>query len=211
MKGDHKSFDKSWNTRPEALYTHWTRISPVNQIQFAFRQHFETFERLYSEHANNANIGFRKFIELGAGRGSLSAYYSDNGDEVTVTDLSSKAIDLAKDIFEKNSLSAEFKVVDCENTNFDDNNFDICASIGLLEHFDDPTNLIAEQYRILNRNGICFAYIVPEKKSLVNEKYSWLNKIIASDKNYVPEKAKDEIYRTNYGLDYYKKIRKSWL
>ena len=49
MKGDFNKFDKSWTNREEANYIHWTRGEPQNQIQFAFRQHFITFEQICEE------------------------------------------------------------------------------------------------------------------------------------------------------------------
>ena len=35
MKGDIENFNKNWKSRTEAVYSHWTRVKPVNQIQFA--------------------------------------------------------------------------------------------------------------------------------------------------------------------------------
>lgn len=207
MKGDLQSFDSNWANRPEALYTHWTAGEIQNQIQLAFRQHFMTFEAIYNRAKDNVPNAARDFLEIGAGRGSLSSYYAQKGDRVTVSDLSHNALQLAKNIFEKNHLKASFEIVDSENIHFPDNSFDICASIGLLEHFSDPKNVINEQFKILKNGGFCFAYIVPEKKSTINDEYRWLNEIVQSYNNTIdPENTKEEVYRTNYNLNYYEKI-----
>ena len=41
-----EAFDGNWSIAPEAQYLHWTRCQPQNQIQFAFRQHWETFKNI---------------------------------------------------------------------------------------------------------------------------------------------------------------------
>ena len=206
MKGDFNKFDKSWTNREEANYIHWTRGEPQNQIQFAFRQHFITFEQICEENNEVEFTKPRKFIELGAGRGSLSAYYADRGDEVIVSDYSPKALELARYIFEKNKLEAKFEYINCENTKQPNNTFDICASIGLLEHFKDPLPAIQEQYRILKPGGYCFAYIVPEKKSQVNDKFEWLNRIVQAYEHKPSSGQKEDIYRSQFGLAHYRKI-----
>ena len=71
--GSIDQFDKNWNNTKEANYIHWCRNSPNNQIRLAFKCHYNLFSSL----EKNKKDG-KKFIELGAGRGSLSAYYSQN-------------------------------------------------------------------------------------------------------------------------------------
>jgi ubiquinone/menaquinone biosynthesis C-methylase UbiE len=206
MEGDIQQFEKSWKERQEANYIHWIRGDPINQIQYAFRQHFITFEAIYQKFQEVPTQKKRKFIELGAGRGSLSAYYSDNGDDVIVSDFSQTALTLAQKIFTDHNLDAKFDFVDCENTPYDENSFDICASIGLLEHFQDPKKAIAEQYRILDYGGFCFAYIVPEKFSAINQSHAWLNGLVQYYENKAKKIQKEEVFRTNYDLNYYNDV-----
>ena len=47
---------------------------------------------------------------------------------------------------------------------FDEGNFDIVFSIGLLEHFDDINKPISEQIRVLSNGGLWIGYIVPDLK-----------------------------------------------
>ena len=200
------TFDKSWSERQEAHYIHWTKTNPENQIQFAFRKHFETFETIYSKFADQSHRNTRRFIELGAGRGSLSAYYAEKGDDVVVSDFSETALSIAKNIFDNFNLKANFEFVDCENVPYGTDTFDICASIGLLEHFENPEKAIKEQYRILNNGGLCFAYIVPQKNSEINQRYRWLNELVSQYEDHTVTKQKDEVFRSDYDLTYYNKM-----
>jgi len=155
MNGDKSTFDKNWKNQPEASYTHWTKSKPSSQIQFAFRNHWEVFKLLMKNRNFN---GGKRVLEVGAGRGTLSCYFSDDAYDCTILDSSERAIELAKKIFDENSLEAQFEVGDTLALNFDDNTFDIVFSIGLLEHFDDIESVLSEQVRVLNRNGIIFVY-----------------------------------------------------
>ena len=105
-KGDILSFDKNWKNRKETFYNHWTSEKPQNQIQFAFYNHWITFKSII-ENMKLFNGG-RKVLEVGAGRGSLSAYFSQNGYQTTLLDSSKEILKIAKSIFEKNSLKAKY-------------------------------------------------------------------------------------------------------
>ena len=136
-KGDAQNFDKNWSHTTEAGYLHWTRKTPENQIQFAFRQHWLTFSQLLGKDARK-----RKILEVGCGRGSLSAYFADAGWDCTLLDLSSQAITLAKTAFETAGLKGRFDVANCENLPYPAESYDAVFSIGLLEHFDDVTQTL---------------------------------------------------------------------
>ena len=170
-KGDVESFNENWKKREEANYTHWTRGSIENQIQLAFRNHWQLFSELISK--DGASTG-DKVLEIGCGRGSLSCYFSDAGYDCTLLDLSENAIDLAKEIFKKNNLKANFIVGDANNLDLKDNSFDVIYSIGLLEHFDDVEQTLSEQIRVLNDGGIWFGYIVPKYEKNIQNEYNWI-------------------------------------
>ena len=66
--GSVEAFDQNWENRSETVYSHWTRETPKNQIQLAFRQHWLTFNEIIG-----GRVGTKKCLEVGCGRGSLSA------------------------------------------------------------------------------------------------------------------------------------------
>lgn len=190
--GDGESFDYNWRTTQEAKYLHWTREEPVNQIQLAFRQHWLTFQHLLG-----ADFSGRRVLEVGCGRGSLSAYFADAGWDCTLLDLSPAVLDLAKEAFMANGLTANFDVGDCLNLPYEPNSFDLVFSIGLLEHFEDINKVIQEQYRVLAPGGKFIGYVVPHMPENIQKDYAWICEVI---KAFVPEGQSAEkapIYRSD--------------
>ena len=205
LDGDKIKFDRSWKSSKEANYSHWTRKKPQNQIQFAFRNHWITFNKIIKKN----KLKQKRVLEVGCGRGSLSAYFADNKWECTLLDSSSKAISIAKHYFNKNKLKASYLVADCKNIPYPEKSFDLVFSIGLLEHFKNPEKIIKEQIRVLDKGGLFIGYIVPEIKNNIQDQYEWINKIftlLTKSKNNKNRKKK--IYRTNYMCNFYKQILK---
>lgn len=203
IKGDTQSFDDNWRSRPETSYNHWTCSRPVNQVQLAFRHHWLTFSRLLLERG----ISHGKCLEVGCGRGSLGAYFSQYGWNTTLLDISEPVIVSAKKAFARNGLKANFVLGDCLNMPFDSNSFDTIYSIGLFEHFEDVVPIVQEQYRLLRPEGICFAYVVPHKQILVQDGFNWFNSILFNEVESSDTKlSKAPVFRSSYNSDYYKTI-----
>ncbi|MBO73438.1 MAG: hypothetical protein CMD35_07480 [Flavobacteriales bacterium] len=202
--GTNEEWNKNWQSREEAFYTHWTRGDPVNQIQLAFRNHWSLFNTFMDSELYN---GGKRVLEVGCGRGSLSSYFSEAGFDCTLLDLSPDVIEIAKEIFSKNDLSAKFHVGDAYNLAFDDRSFDLVFSIGLFEHFEDIHTPIKEQLRILERGGLFIGYIVPEYNDNIQKNYHWVNKILKGyakeNKSIVGHDDKHEVYRSDRGSEKY--------
>jgi ubiquinone/menaquinone biosynthesis C-methylase UbiE len=207
--GDGSSFDRNWKMRNESYYSHWIRGPVENQIQLAFRSHWTLFNEIMKDEPNY-NSG-KRVLEVGCGRGSLSCYFSDAGYDCTLLDLSENVIEIAKQIFQKNELTATFKVGDALDLEFADNSFDIIFSVGLLEHFEEVEKVISEQIRVLDRGGIWFGYIVPKYTDNIQSEYEWINKIIKSYQKNIEDKGveKQQIYRSDANSSVYlKTLRK---
>jgi len=203
MSKDNCSFEENWKKRKEALYTHWTRGEPKNQIQLAFRNHWLLFNDFINSDSFN---GGKRVLEVGCGRGSLSCYFSDAGYDVSLLDMSKDVIEVAKDIFSKNSLKGSFYTGDANKLEFPNSSFDIVFSIGLFEHFEDVEPAINEQIRVLDKGGLFIAYIVPKYKHNVQEKYRWVNEILKgySERDDISNgAAKAPVYRSDKGSDAY--------
>ena len=171
--GSVEAFDKNWEFRTETIYSHWTKGNPANQIQLAFRQHWLTFNEIIGK-----GYGEKKCLEVGCGRGTLSAYFSDAGWDCSLLDISATAIDAAQKMFSANGLKARYFVDDCNEMPFGNNTFDLVFSIGLLEHFEDVRPVIEEQLRVLRPSGLFIGYVVPELKDNVQKEYNWVNEIL---------------------------------
>lgn len=201
-RGDGDSFDLNWKNREEGHYIHWTKGEITNQVQLAFRNHWEVFQIILTNKLFNQG---KRVLEVGCGRGSLSAYFCDAGYDCTLLDISETSITLAKKIFQKNSLDAAFIVGDANNLDFSDKSFDIIFSIGLLEHFQDINKTMEEQIRVLDDGGIFFGYIVPEKRCQVQEEYKWVNDILTGyhQSNIEDITPKIDVFRNIYNSSVY--------
>tara|TARA_B100001057_G_scaffold188145_1_gene188960 strand:- start:3129 stop:3959 length:831 start_codon:yes stop_codon:yes gene_type:complete len=205
LDGDKIKFDRSWKSSKEANYSHWTRKKPQNQIQFAFRNHWITFNKILKKN----KLKQKRVLEVGCGRGSLSAYFADNKWDCTLLDSSAKAISIAKNYFNKNKLKASYLVADCKKIPYPEKSFDLVFSIGLLEHFKNPEKIINEQIRVLDKGGLFIGYIVPEIKNNIQDQYEWINNIFTLlTKSNNNKNRKKKIYRTNYMSNFYKQILK---
>ena len=172
-RGDRKAFEQNWNSRVETHYIHWTRGEPENQIQLAFRNHWELFKEIMGHEFWGSRV-----LEVGCGRGSMSAYFADNGFDCTLMDSSESAMKAAKEVFKKHGLKAKFHVGDAMKLPYDDGAFDIVFSIGLLEHFEDIETPIVEQMRVLCKGGLFLGYVVPKYIDNVQKAYEWINDLL---------------------------------
>jgi ubiquinone/menaquinone biosynthesis C-methylase UbiE len=200
--GDSKSFDRSWRTREEALYNHWTEGRPSNQIQLAFRSHWQVFQELIGDLATRKG----NVLEVGCGRGSLSSYFSAAGWDCTLLDYSPAVLQTAQEIFSQCGHPARFVPGDANQLPFQDNSFDLTFSIGLLEHFENVRPVIMEQLRILRPGGWFLGYVVPERPDNVQRYFNWINrglKLVASLKPAQAKAEKPDIYRSDFDSTHY--------
>ena len=202
--GTNEEWNKNWQLRKEAFYTHWTKGDPENQIQLAFRNHWNLFSTFMDSPFFNQG---KRVLEVGAGRGSLSSYFSEAGFDCTLLDLSPDVIEIAKKIFSNNNLLAEFLVGDAYDLDLEDNSFDLVFSIGVFEHFEDIATPIKEQIRILDKGGLFIAYIVPEYQDNVQKNFHWVNDILKgyvnSNNTNTKQSDKHEVYRSDRGSEKY--------
>jgi ubiquinone/menaquinone biosynthesis C-methylase UbiE len=174
QKGDPEAFDKNWKTREEAHYNHHTQDRPKNQIQLAFRSHFEVFSEILEQYPVSGN----KVIETGCGRGTLSNYFAVSGWDVTLLDYNQSVLDVAKKIFERQDLRVNYLKGDALSLDIKADSYDVVTNIGLLEHFEDIQTVMDEQLRILRPGGWCFSYIVPERPDNVQRYFNWINTLL---------------------------------
>ena len=198
--GDYNSFDENWNIRAEAHYNHWSQGEPNNQIQLAFKSHYQVLKELMAD--NNFKGG--KLLETGCGRGTLSSYFSEDGWDVTLLDFSKKVLSIAAEIFKKNQLRGYFVEGDANNLPFEDHTFDVVTNIGLLEHFENISHVMSEQLRVTKPGGWCLSYIVPERPDNIQRYFHWFNFILRTvKKSQKNSDSKPEIYRSdNFSQQY---------
>lgn len=106
-------------------------------------------------------------IELGCSLGTDLVEFARTGARVTGVDLSEKSVELAKQNFSQKGLDGEFKVMNAEELEYEDESFDLVYAHGLLQYTAHPDRAVEEAYRVLRPGG--------EAIFTVYNKYSWLN------------------------------------
>ncbi len=98
-----------------------------------------------------------KILEAGCGFGQWVFWMAEQGYQTVGIDLSSKAINAAKDYVKKNKIkNCEFIEGDVRKIPIEDNHFDIIYSFGLIEHFHNPEIILNEFKRVLKTGGKIF-------------------------------------------------------
>lgn len=104
-------------------------------------------------------------LELGAGRGTTSTHLRHRGHHAVMVDLSVAGFELARRSFAELGIEpARMVCSDATRCGLRDGSFDAVVSIGLLEHFDDPTPVVATALRLLRPGGVLFQVVVPHTR-----------------------------------------------
>jgi len=117
----------------------------------------------------------RRVLEVGCGRGATLLELARKGANVVGLDYSEEAIAVCRKLARESNTAnrAEFVNADAQKIPFSEESFDFVFSVGLIEHFEDPTETLSEQYRVLRKGGICLVQ-VPQRYSF----YTFLKKML---------------------------------
>lgn len=198
-KSVSNAFRKSWKVRHEAQYNHWCRGTVTNQVQLAFRSHWNLFNKMLQGKTG-------RVLEVGCGRGSISSYFADNGYDCHLLDYSLNILQSAKSVFRTANHQAVFVQGDAGRLPYADNTFIAVVSIGLLEHFESVEQVLSEQIRVLAPGGRLLAYIVPERPDNIQKNWNWLNRLLRVfiySKKDCNNFSKPDIYRNDYNSNVY--------
>lgn len=101
-------------------------------------------------------------VELGAGRGTTSQYLAADGHKVTLVDLAEGGLKLAIENWRRYGIAPPPRCViaDLTNTGLEEASYDLCYSVGTLEHFEDVRPMLAESLRLLRVGGLMWHIIV---------------------------------------------------
>ena len=109
----------------------------------------------------------RQLLEVGCGIGTDLVRFARGGAVVTGVDLSSTAIDLARQNFALHDVTARLEVANGEALPFADDSFDVVYGHGVIQYTADPATLLAECHRVLRPGG--------QAIFMVYNRISWLN------------------------------------
>jgi len=90
-----------------------------------------------------------RILDIGCGRGLFLHIMQEDGWDVTGQEFSEKSASYASDIYGIDVKTGELK--DCE---YESESFDVVNINHVLEHLENPDEVIAECYRILKKGGL---------------------------------------------------------
>lgn len=108
-----------------------------------------------------------KYLDIGCADGSLVEILNNYGIKASGLDISKDAISGGV------SRGLDLNVSDLKKINYDDCSFDFITAFDLLEHLDEPKNVLTEIKRILSDDGL-FLFSTLGISRLENDEY-WFN------------------------------------
>ena len=109
----------------------------------------------------------KQVLEVGCGAGTDLVRFARGGAIVTGVDISSSAIELARQNFEQQKLQADLREADGERLPFPAATFDLVYAHGVVQYTSSDGALVAECIRVLKPGG--------EAIFQVYNRVSWLN------------------------------------
>lgn len=98
----------------------------------------------------------RRTLDIGCGGGLLSEELARLGCAVTGIDPSEKSVEAARAHAREAGLAIEYRAASGERMPFPDASFEIACCCDVLEHVEDPRQVIAETARVLAPGGAFF-------------------------------------------------------
>lgn len=114
------------------------------------------------------NVEGKEVLDIGCGRGNLSFYLARKGANVIGIDLSKNFINFCKNKPTKLNLKVEFRVMNAQIPDFEDNTFDIIVGSRIIHHLPDVELFFRECKRLLKKKGF-ITFIEPLKKNPIVE------------------------------------------
>jgi glycosyltransferase involved in cell wall biosynthesis/ubiquinone/menaquinone biosynthesis C-methylase UbiE len=104
----------------------------------------------------------QKVLEVGAGMGTDLAQFARHGAIVTDVDLSAGHLEHARENFRLRGLQGRFVHHDAESLPFEDGEFDLVYSNGVIHHSPNTNRMVEEIYRVLRPGGRAIVMVYAE-------------------------------------------------
>jgi len=175
--GSAQWFDDHWECALERVTYLYPRESPTTQWELFEREKTRHIDHLLKERQLSGGL----VLECGCGTGGMSIYLANQRWTAIATDISRKALDLARlnahENLESDALGqVQLLAADVLSLPFTDNSCHVVMSHGLLEHFDllSARAVLREMVRVLRPGGLLLADISHGSFS-VRKVTRWLN------------------------------------
>ena len=110
-------------------------------------------------------ISGKRLLEIGCGTGGNAVMLAGSGAEMVLLDLSAEALAVARQTARRCGVQAHLVQANARAIPFADSLFDGVYHQGVLEHFREPSLILAEQGRVLRPGGL-LAVDVPQRYNL---------------------------------------------
>ena len=170
MREDDKAgkdfWETSWKKIPFGKYQGIEKYLAINKkLDLLFKQFLEK--------------GNKKVLEIGCAKAKKLIYFAKEFDyEVYGVDYSEKGVKIAKENLRIAGVEGTILCEDIFQTTFEKETFDIVYSMGLIEHFENPSRIIDAHIKLLKKGGTLIISIPNFKESL----YFTLLKILGKEK-----------------------------
>ncbi len=114
---------------------------------------YPNHQRLVAACSGVGGLDGARVLEVGAGSGQAAVELSRGGAEVTVIDYVESSLAVVRHYAARAGVSLQLLRGDAFHLPFADRSFDFVVHQGLLEHFRNPCDLLAENYRVLRPGG----------------------------------------------------------
>ena len=116
-----------------------------------------------------------RVIELGCAPGKILAWAAARlGADVSGLDYSERGIEWSRTLFERLGIRADLRCEDVFHSTFARDHFDVVYSSGLIEHFDDPRQIVRVHVE-LTRPGGKAIIAIPDYGGLYGRLQRWLD------------------------------------
>jgi 2-polyprenyl-3-methyl-5-hydroxy-6-metoxy-1,4-benzoquinol methylase len=166
-KTDKNFWEKTWGKSQLERYYGIERYQAINKrLDGLFKRFLEK--------------GDKKILEIGcAGAKQLIYFAREFGYEVCGIDYSEKGAAIARENLAIAGVKAAILCEDIFKTSLADESFDVVYSMGLVEHFENPAEIIGKHIRLLKSGGKLIITVPNFRDSL----YLALRKMMGSDKS----------------------------
>ena len=94
-----------------------------------------------------------RFLELGCAPGRMLAWAASRGAQVTGLDYSERGLASTRALMDSLQIAADLRCEDVFSHSLPREAFDVVYSCGLIEHFDDPTEIVRQHTDLLAPDG----------------------------------------------------------
>ena len=132
-------------------------------------------DRLFKRFIEKGN---KRILEIGCARGKQLIYFArEFGYQIYGIDYSEKGVELAKENLKIAGVEGTILCQDIFQTTLKEESFDVVYSMGLIEHFENPLEIVDAHIKLLKKGGTLIITIPNYKDSLSFT----LNKIMGKD------------------------------